>query len=303
MNTTSRRGFLKQGAILTAAAFPFVRGRATSSAVKNVETKVISHQPHLYHGWSTVTRRRNGQLLVVCSGGRQGHVCPFGRVELMKSDDDGETWTFPRVLLDSAIDDRDAGILETAKGTLLATTFSSLAYEDILKKAASSGSWPEEKRKAWNAAHTRLTSEERQAELSQWMLRSEDGGITWSKHYFSVVNSPHGPIQLADGRLLYAGKELWTGDRRVGVCQSTDDGKTWDWLAEIPVRQGDRAAEYHELHAVETRDHRIIVQIRNHNPQNERETLQSESPDGGHTWTKPKSIGVWGVALSSVAAP
>ena len=37
--------------------------------------------------------------------------------------------------MDGPIDDRDAGVLETAKGTILITTFTSLAYEPILTKA------------------------------------------------------------------------------------------------------------------------------------------------------------------------
>jgi Neuraminidase (sialidase) len=127
------------------------------------------------------------------------------------------------------------------------------------------------------------------------MIRSTDGGVTWSERYPSIVNSPHGPVQLSDGRLLYAGKELWTGGRRVGVCQSSDDGKTWQWLAEIPQREGDDRKDYHELHAVEASDGRIIVHIRNHNQTNKGETLQSESRDGGKTWTAPHAIGVWGL--------
>ena len=62
-----------------------------------------------------------------------------------------------------------------------------------------------------------------------------------------------------------------------------------------PRVRGDDPTEYHELHAVETTDGRIVVQIRNHNKTNERETLQCESNDGGKTWTEPKSIGVWGL--------
>ena len=42
--------------------------------------------------------------------------------------------------------------------------------------------------------------------------------------------SPHGPTQLADGRLLYLGKELWTGEKRNGASESLDDGQTWRWL-------------------------------------------------------------------------
>src|SRR5690606_32260585 len=94
---------------------------------------------------------------------------------------------------------------------------------------------------------------------------------------------------------LYAGKELWHGDKRVGVCESKDDGQSWQWLAEVPVRDGDTRQNYHELHAVETPDRKLIAHIRNHNPANSGETLQTESEDGGRTWTQPHSIGVWGL--------
>ena len=59
------------------------------------------------------------------------------------------------------------------------------------------------------------------------MLRSIDGGATWSAPYRCQVNNPHGPFELADGRLLYPGKELWHGEHRNGVCESKDDGQSW----------------------------------------------------------------------------
>jgi Neuraminidase (sialidase) len=37
------------------------------------------------------------------------------------------------------------------------------------------------------------------------------------------------------------------------------------------------------------------MQLRNHNPASHRETLQSESSDGGKTWSVPRPIGVWGL--------
>ncbi len=295
----TRRAFL--GRTLTVAAVvaisaPFVRSaRAAAPAFRLIETKVISNQPELYHGWPTLTRRRDGELWLVWSGGREEHVCPFGQVVAMTSKNNGVTWTWPRVLLDSAMDDRDAGVLETAKGTLLVTTFTSLAYAPILEAAAKSGKWPAERLARWRAAHDRLDANARNKELAQWMLRSTDGGKTWSPRYDCIVNSPHGPIQLRDGRLLYAGKELWTGDKRVGVCESIDDGQTWRWLTEIPTRKGDTAKDYHELHAIEAKDSTLIVQIRNHNKVNSGETLQCESTDGGKTWSEPHSIGVWGL--------
>lgn len=271
-----------------------------------LDTKVISQEAQYYHGWPTVARRANGELWVTWSGGREAHVCPFGQVHAMNSRDNGGTWSWPRVLLDSAIDDRDSGVMETARGTLLVTTFTSLAYEPLLKKQAAlaelatngwktAGMSPAQLAR-WQACHARLNDAERKAELGQWLIRSTDGGRSWSTRLPTIVNSPHGPIQLRDGRLLYAGKCLWTDDKKIGVCESTDDGQTWRWLAGIPTRPGDEVVKgYHELHAVETKDGTLIVHIRNQNQTNAGETLQTESTDGGRTWAVPHTIGVWGL--------
>jgi sialidase-1 len=297
----SRRAFLRSATVMSATTVLGLSARATAApSIKVLETRVISPDSENYHGWPTLTRRRNGQLIVVWSGGREDHVCPFGRVEMMTSDNNGKSWTWPRVLIDGAIDDRDAGVLETTKGSLLVSSFTSLAYEPRLlaaekKKTGAKDAWPSERLQKWQAARDRLTAEQRQAELGHWMIRSTDGGITWSARYPTIVNSPHGPFQLSDGRLLYAGVELWTKERRVGVCESTDDGASWHWLAPMPARPDDTTAAYHELHGVETADGRIIVHIRNHNKTNTNETLQTESSDGGKTWSVPRPIGVWGL--------
>lgn len=280
--------------------------KAAAPEIKILETKVISRQPEFYHGWPTVARRKNGELWVVWSGGREEHVCPFGQVVSMCSRDDGASWTRARVLHDSPMDDRDSGVLETAKGTLLVSTFTSLAYEPYLEKeskfaALTEKGWSTEMMPAgeyemWKATRDFLTPEQRQAGLGEWILRSTDGGISWSAPIPSVVNSPHGPIQLQDGRLLYAGKQLWTGEKKIGVAESKDDGLTWQWLAELPTRAGDVPVKgYHELHAVEATDGTLIIQIRNHNDANKGETLQTISKDGGKTWSEPKTTGVYGL--------
>lgn len=291
----SRRSFLT-AAVAVAASTP-LKAAAPGAVIQ--ELKVIS-QPQYYHGWPTLAGRANGELVLAVSGGRESHVCPFGWVELMRSQDAGKTWLFPRVLMDTAIDDRDAGVVETAKGSLLVTTFTSLAYEPILARAeeAEAGgphAMSPEQLAAWRGAHRRTDAWARQRMLGTWMLRSADGGVTWSAPYRVPVNSPHGPVSLKDGRLLYAGVALWEPERTVGVCLSSDDGQTWNRTSPLPVREGDLAKNYHELHAVETKGGRWIVHIRNHNPANYRETLQTESDDGGKTWSTPHSIGVWGL--------
>jgi sialidase-1 len=315
MNHRSRRTF--QVGLATGALATLLPRTATAAAQANranvIETNLIDADSAFYYGWPTLTRRRNGELLLVVSGGRESHVCPFGRVELLRSSDEGATWSYPRTLLDGDLDDRDAGILETAAGTLLVTTFTSLAYEPLLAAAEAAAqrttspegskpsgvvpavAWPAERLQRWQAVQRRTTAQQRKEQVGVWMLRSTDGGRSWSPPYDSLVNSPHGPIQLADGRLLHAGKDLWRSGGKVGVCESRDDGRTWHWLAEITPRAGDDIAEYHELHAVEAEPGHLVLHIRNHNPRNAGETLQCESTDGGKTWSKPHDIGVWGL--------
>ncbi len=293
LGPVSRRTALQAG--VAGAAVLFARRLfAAAPAAEIGAAEVVSKQPAYYHGWPTVARRKNGELLLVCSGGREGHVCPFGRVELMTSRDGGRSWTWPRVLLDSATDDRDAGVVEAADGSLVVTTFTSLAYEPILAKLKRAGGDPARLAR-WTAADERLTPDERKADVGTWAIRSTDGGRTWSQRTAVPLNSPHGPVLLADGRLLYAGKELWTKEERVGVAESSDHGKSWKWLADLPVRPGDDHREYHELHAVEAASGRLVVHVRNHNQPNAGETLQSESDDGGRTWSVPHPIGLWGL--------
>ena len=256
----------------TAMAAGLAKG-TPHARVKSLQ--VISQQPEFYHGWPTLTRLHSGELLVTYSGGREAHVCPFGRVEIIRSADNGRSWSWPQTVLDTPIDDRDSGVCETPAGSLLVTTFTSLAYEDVLQKA---DGWDSQRLARWRAVNLRAPAERRKELLGTWMLRSTDSGLTWPAPYRVPVNSPHGPIAASGGRLLYAGKALWDSGRKVGFCESTDDGVTWRWLSDIPARPGDAVVEYHELHAVEAR-----------------ETLQCESSDGGHSWTTPHPIGVWGM--------
>ena len=51
-----------------------------------------------FHGWPTLTNTGNDHLALVCSGNREGHMDPFGRVSLYESGDGGKSWSKPRFL-------------------------------------------------------------------------------------------------------------------------------------------------------------------------------------------------------------
>lgn len=174
MKFLTRRSMIAMSA--AGLAMTHLKNAAAKQAHLVTDIRTISLQSDRYHGWPTLVRRNNGELLVVCSGGRETHVCPFGRVELIRSFDNGETWTLARTILDGPIDDRDAGILETAKGTLLVTTFTSLAYEPGLHQAETAAeqgtpTMSAEQMARWQAVHRRLPTGEHEKHLGCWMLR------------------------------------------------------------------------------------------------------------------------------------
>lgn len=317
MKQQSRRTFIKRvgaGAALGAfsAGFrPFIFGQDETAVPHTPAPKFeiisygqVSAQKDIFYGWPTIAITKENELLVVASA-REDHVDPFGRVFLFRSHDLGETWTWPQCVFDGPLDDRDSGILVTKKGTLLVTTFSMDGGSHLInaqRERLAKGVEPEpgefaitgERFDRWVAADSIASPEQRAKEINRcWMLRSTDDGMSWSRRYDCQVSSPHGPFQLKDGRILFPGRDM-TPKAYIRVVQSKDDGKTWNWLSDIPIRQGDDAAGYHELHGVEAADGTLVVQIRNHNERNVNETLQTESFDKGKSWTEPHSIGVWG---------
>lgn len=280
-----------------------------SEATINAEIhdiRTISQNPEHFHGWPTIARRRNGELLVACSGSREGHVCPYGKVELIRSHDAGQTWSAPEIVADGPIDDRDAGVLETQKGTLIVNWFTSTAWLKQIERAEQGEIYMKPHIDAWKPVRDRTDQATKLRHFGLWCVRSEDGGQTWSEPISTVTNSPHGPTELSDGRLLYIGRlldEHPDGSRgapfvpnRLSVSESRDDGKTWQYLADVPAGTGHDLNNYHEPYAVEAADGRIVGQIRHHHgtDRDKWETIQCESFDGGRTWTEPRSIGVYG---------
>jgi sialidase-1 len=87
----SRRQFVSTitvaGTSLALAPCVWAGGRTTAPKAIIEETRVISWERDIYHGWPSIARRADGELLLAYSGGREEHACPFGRVELMRSKD------------------------------------------------------------------------------------------------------------------------------------------------------------------------------------------------------------------------
>jgi hypothetical protein len=228
--------------------------------------------------------------MVVSSANRVGHVCPFGKLVAYESGDCGESWSEPRILADGPLDDRDGGILVTRSGTILVNWFTSICWLNLIEKPEFS---------SWKGIAEAISLKEMRDNLGFWMIRSTDGGKTWSEKQLVPVNSPHGPCQLSDGSLLYVGKALSLSSELLGgsrhdiipvSARSTDDGATWEVIGRIPECRRQYWEGYNELHAIEAADGTIVAHIRNHIPYGSAETWQTSSPDKGRTWSEPIRI-------------
>ena len=264
-------------------------------------TKVLCKEPGRYIGWPTVCLAKNGDLLAVFSGDRDGHICPWGKAQMIRSTDGGKTWSTPVNICNTILDDRDSGIVSLNDGTLVMAWFTSIAYRGSIRDRAklASGS----PMFYWRLHDEKLRPDEVEAQLGAFTRRSTDGGKTWEPAVRTPCSAPHGPVQLKDGRLLYVGKSgdadhknLGAGIGKIVAAESRDQGRSWQVIGEIPhPPQINVLRDCHEPHAVETTDGRIVVQIRcHHGKDGFAGSIQSESSDGGKTWTVAKPVGLDG---------
>ena len=252
-----------------------------------LSSHVLCKELGRYIGWPTIVLTPAGELIAVFSGDRDEHVCPWGKTQLVRSSDNGKTWSEPVTVNNTPLDDRDAGIIVTKKGTLLVSWFTSLAFDDPRYQA----SYPKELVQSWKRHAEKLGPEIRKQWLGSWIRRSTDGGKTWGDPIRVLGTAPHGPVQLGDGRLLYVGRVNFDADPAISVEESRDDGITWKRIGTVPLPAGENIATYHEPHVVEAGDGRLLVMIRE---QKQNIMRQSESSDGGKTWTIAGETGIWG---------
>jgi sialidase-1 len=257
-----------------------------------------------YFGWPTVARRDDGTLLVASSGLRAEHVCPFGKTVLNVSTDDGRTWSAPVVIQDSPIDDRDAGIVNLGGDKLLVSWFRS-----DTRKYRNEGWIPEDERARWDKVFAEWTDDRVNALCGSWVMLSEDAGATWGLPIRAPVSTPHGPIRLRNGDLLYLGKPYgtWTdmGNAIITAARSQDGGRTWRTLGRVPLYPKTVGDNYHEPHVVELPSGKLIGAIRMENGGGvdlERDAgirggmsiMMTDSDDGGLTWSDPRPLNFHG---------
>ena len=240
---------------------------------------------HNYFAWPTVTRLRNGRLMLGASGFRLRHVCPFGKAAVAFSDDEGKNWTLPMIVIDTPLDDRDVGLCPFGESGLIVTSFTNT------REMQRSRLKPEDDNEYIEAYLKKITDEDEENYLGYTYRISFDNGLTYGPVMRGPVTSPHGPIELRDGSILWVGRKVDddTKDTSIQVYKIFTDGKTPEYLSTLePCREGIIDCE---PHMVQLPSGRLVCHIRSDRKDPKVFTLhQSVSDDLGKTWTKPKQI-------------
>lgn len=233
---------------------------------------------HNYFGWPTAVMLQDGKLAVGASGFRVEHVCPFGKAVLSYSFDGGRTYTKPAPVIDTPLDDRDVGICPFGETGVIVTTFNNSA----------------EMQRGYNQDNTyvqsyidTITSEDEEKYLGALFRISHDCGVTFSEIYHSPVTSPHGPTQLRDGTILWAGNRFHDTESGIEIVELDPTTGETQHVGEINI--DDKEIFLNEPHLIEMPDGKLICHIRAEND-NLFTTYQSVSYDKGRTWSYPERI-------------
>lgn len=219
----------------------------------------------------SVAKTGDGRLLVAYYDSPE-HVSPRGRISMVESRDNGRTWSRPRVIIDTPLDDRDPSLTVTRAGRVLVSYFA------------------------------RDTETSRSAGV--FVVRSDDGGATWSDPVrvdtiltdsattSKIVEAENGDLLIP----LY-GSVAGDGHSRVTIGRSRDQGRTWPREQEIAVAAESDTNVMEPTLAIAGA--RMLVLMRTDRAENF--AYATRSIDSGLTWSTPSSFGM--AAQSSELVP
>lgn len=253
-----------------------VQDQATALAMEKeqVPYRIISRGDAAgpYQAFPDACRLANGDIVAVFYAG-YGHVSlpndawpRGGRICIVRSSDEGRSWTSPEILYDDELDNRDPHIAQMSDGTLICSFFS-------LKPVDRS-----ESPRGFKSVGVQIAC-------------SHDGGKTWDAQARTVV--PPGwacsaPVrEMPDGTYLLG---VYRGHECGGVIRSTDRGKTWS--EPIPIGEEAGLPLDAETDMILLRDGTLYAALRS----SKINMHYATSPDLGLTWSPVRDIGFKGHA-------
>lgn len=236
------------------------------------------HGKHNYFGWPTVSLLQDGKIAVGASGFRLQHVCPFGKAVISYSYDRGENYTLPAPVIDTPLDDRDAGLCPFGEKGLIFTSFNNSA--EMQREHNKDNEYVQR-------YIDTITEEDEEKYLGSTFRVSYDNGKNFGKIFRSPVTSPHGPTELSDGTILWVGNNFDDCEAGLEVVRLNAETGEAEYISRITI--DDEDIFINEPHVIELPDGRLICHMRAEN-NNLFTTYQCFSSDDGKTWSKPERL-------------
>ncbi len=219
-----------------------------------------------------MVKLKDGSLGAVVRGGAP-HIGVKGRLDWIRSQDGGKTWSKPTVIVDSRWDDRNPSLGQMKDGTIVVGYAEASTYDKDGKWNTSAGSY------------------------DLFYVTSTDGGKTWSEKkelyggpiingspFGRIIHDRHATALMA----IYGGRNpSYDGPGKLeangrdfaGIIRSKDNGRTWGDFSLI-------LSGHNEASLQLMPDGRLIAVVRTEGGA----ISVTESKDDGHHWSPPKNL-------------
>lgn len=245
------------------------------SGDKRIETRTVVRSTDAeYFAFPSICRLANGDLACVFYSGT-GHISPNGKIALVRSSDEGKTWSKPETVIDTPWEDRDPSITQLKSGRVIVSFFD---YDGVAR-SSSAGKRP----------HVNVAI-------------SEDGGKAFGKPRPVDIGwewdaTSDEVLELKGGTLLLPIYGRKPGDKkdRSAVAFSNDAGMTWNERETVTIAYDERGKmDFQEPALVLLPDGTILCSLRTTNAGYR--AYESRSSDGGKTWSTPTDTHLLGHA-------
>lgn len=214
-----------------------------------------------------MVRLANGSLLVVARRGIE-HVDRHGKIQLIRSEDEGQTWSRPKTIANSRGDNRDPKISVASSGRVFVSFFTrkdedsrgSVEEAAYVMHSDDNGlTWSvprkiETTQSGWAACHGAITEMPDGSLLApvyqrgrSLVVRSTDGGLTFpasNELEFDTKGTYTNEVTLIrhSSGMVVAWLRAWTDGGKSLVYRSFDSGYTWQGPEECELRQSSAEA-------------------------------------------------------------